>query len=408
MTKYSLNVESLLPNGNVDYDFTLIINDKKYMINSLIASTHSKKLFNLFFEDPIATECSIKGPNGDYGEVINFLNGNKINPSPYNAIFLFSVSNILQSTDLFEIVRDSLTEPLDPTDALNLCQESFQNRMDCEYFAKIVALSFNSMVSSNKLPSNIDHSILDIILQNCTPDNDIDPTLLKNYLDSTTNIIDNPNDRLLSLYPFSICTIEQINTLLNTKGFNINKVKDTLLKRTLTSNCRVDNFSIYSPIPGKLLEGIIHLFQTPEVTCSSSYKEGYDPTVLLEKEDPSSPSKKYYCSKGGPNEWIQFKFNSYGINVTKYAIKSWYGASNKVSPSSWVLYGREGDSDWEIIDSRDDQTCLCQDGHEEVFDVTENKNFYTSIKLEQLKTYNQRNKVFAIAGFELFGKVKHL
>lgn len=409
MTRFSLNIPKLLPNDFVEKDFTIIINDRKYMINSLIAATHSKKLYNLFLEDPIATEYSIKGPVGDYNIVINFLNGIKIEPSPLNALFLLSVANILQSSDLFETVTSSLTEPLNIADVLELCKEAYANQMNCDYYADIIALSLNSLIKQDKLPKDLDHAIIDIILQSAKSKNDlIDPVLLKKFINSVININEHPNDRHVCSYPFSICSQDEISALINSKKFNINKVKDILLKRALTSNCRVNNLSIYTTIPGKALDGIIHLFEAPEITASSFYGKGFEPEILLEKEQASSSPRSYYCSKGGPNEWLMFKFNGCSINATKYTIRSWYGASNKVAPSSWEFYGSADGVTWDLLDRRKDETCLCQDDHEELFTVTENESFYTMFKLVQLKSLNHRNTVFAISGFEIFGKVKHL
>ena len=76
-------------------NFNLILNNNKYTINPIIASTFSELIRSQIFQDPFFDELSIKIPEGNYNELISYLIGKEISINSENSIFLLESASIL-------------------------------------------------------------------------------------------------------------------------------------------------------------------------------------------------------------------------------------------------------------------------------------------------------------------------
>ena len=390
--------------NSVKKDFDLIVNGKKFPICSLIASRNSRFLFNLFIEDPAASQIEISLPNGDFSPVCEYLNTENIKISPENYLYLLHASNILQSDDLQSRVLSSCD--LTSNEALDLIIEAFQNDMDCKKFGNVIGSKLGLLLKDehDKMKS-LSPEILEIILQSNYQN--VDPFVLKEFLLEKAKETKDPNFRLIPYYPFPVFKQDEIRNLLKTPKFNINQIRSVLIKRSQGTEIKVNASLVYIPIEGKELDGIIHLFYKPLIKASSVYSDKYKPEILL--ENPSKDPNAYYCSETGPEVTLDFDFEKRPITLEKYALRSWSGASNQVAPQSWKLLGfDEEKNDWVTLHSVENNTSLCEDSKIQIFTIDAEPKPYSQFRFQQIRCCNARNRVLALSGIEFFGKVRQI
>ena len=395
MTKLSIPVSQLLSSIEIEKDFEIVSDGARYQVSSFFASRLSRKLFQLFIEDPLATEIELQLPAGDFTSVADFLNTGKINVTPENCVFLLHCSHILksdklQSTALLSAPTFSLK------DAVVLMKEAFENDMDCKKYAEFICKNFKDFLADSSAVSMLNDDAIELIFRSGSVHSE--PRNVKTFIDSRVSVSKNTNNRLIAYIPLYVCSPEEITSIISQPGFNINRIRSLLVKRS-HSNIKTNSTSVYIALPDRYLEGIIHLFRKPVVRASKCVP-GYEPDVLLGNDE-----KSYYCSAEGPEAFIEFDFGEYHIIAEKYAMKSWSGAKNRVAPRSWSLSGSNDGKTWKVLHEVNDSNILFSDSHIELFPLKESTESFTMFRIQQKLCGNARNRVFALAGFEIFGKV---
>ena len=385
-------------------DFDLIVNGSKFPICSLIAARNSRFLFNLFLEDPAASEIEIKLPNGDFNVICEYLNTEKINISPDNYLFLLHASNILQCDDLQSKILT--TNVVSAEEALDLIVEAYENDMDCKYYSNIIGSIIGSLMKEHRdKVKKLSPEILEIIFRSNYQN--IDPFILKEFLLEKSKEVNDPNFRLIPYYPFPVFSKDEIRAILTTPNFNINQIRSVLIKSSQGTEIKVNTSFVYVPIEGKELDGIIHLFHKPLIKASSVYSDKYKPEILL--ENPSNDPNAYYCSETGPEVTLDFDFEGRPITLEKYALRSWSGASNQVAPQSWKLLAYDEElKDWVTLHEVKDCDSLCDDLKIQIFTIEGEHKQYSQFRFQQIRCCNARNRVLALSGIEFFGKVRQI
>ena len=384
-------------------DFIIKVNGKEFPICSLKAARNSRLIYNLLIEDPVAAEIDITLPEGDFSTIFNYLNSEHIQVSPENHIYLLHCAHILQSDDLQSKVLAQSN--LSYADALELISEAFQNDMDCTFYGNLISLQLGLILTSTpeKLKA-LSPEILEIILRSSSQH--CEPNLLKQFLLEKASEFNQPNFRLIPYYPYSVFDTEEIRNIINSPQFNINQVRSILLKRAESSNINAEKWNIYKVIEGNELMGIIHTVHRPIITASSCYNSDFNPQILL--NDPTKDPKAYYCSETGPEVTLDFDFGNNLIILQSYSLRSWSGASNQVAPMTWKLFGYdEEEKNWELIDEVKNCHLLAEDLKTQVFNVENTPEPYSKFRFQQIKCCNARNRVLALSGFEIFGKISH-
>jgi hypothetical protein len=108
-----------------------------------------------------------------------------------------------------------------------------------------------------------------------------------------------------------------------------------------------------------------------------------------------------------PNSWLQFDFKDRSVSISSYSMKSRYDGYH--IPRSWVLEGKNDDTDWTELDRHDNDNTI-QGGHAfHNFKCPSRcdgcMHMYRYIRLRQTNVNSNGNNHLLFCNFEVFGRI---
>lgn len=101
--------------------------------------------------------------------------------------------------------------------------------------------------------------------------------------------------------------------------------------------------------------GNVHDNGTIVVTSSSVFSNDYHPKNAVDFNNNS----KFFCSANQPNSWICYDFKDRKVQPSFYTIRTRIdGDATHHHPKFWVIEGSNDESDWKVLDTRNDITSL--------------------------------------------------
>jgi hypothetical protein len=143
--------------------------------------------------------------------------------------------------------------------------------------------------------------------------------------------------------------------------------------------------------------GNVHDKGSVEIAASSVSGEHAD---LGEKDS-------YFCSQGGPDEWISCDFKALRIEPTHYAIRTWEMGPNYGHLKNWAVEGSDDGAMWTEIDRRENNNDLNDKATVKTFAVVRSGSF-RRIRLRQTGPNHRGNNYLFLSAFEIFGAIAGL
>ena len=221
-------------------NFTIINSGKKYLCNSLIASSFSNSIYNLLMSNCIANQIEIDAGEGPMEIVIDFLNGKDVEIPKENSLFILNAAVELGIDSLIQKI-DSHYLNLTPKQSLDLALKAFNKGISIDIFTKTIAEGFEELIKMNAF-ENIPEVIIDMILK--TRLVKLPPTQLISFLFKYFNFATNPTHRLAKYYPFTHISKDVATKLLNRENVNINRFFSL---PTISQEERIDRHLVYIP-----------------------------------------------------------------------------------------------------------------------------------------------------------------
>lgn len=134
---------------------------------------------------------------------------------------------------------------------------------------------------------------------------------------------------------------------------------------------------------------------------SSVLSNGYPPSNVVIYENQN---KYFICDQNEPNPWICFEFKENKIIPTNYQIRS--NNSNGCHPKSWLIEGSNDNSNWEVLDSKENCSILNGNNIPHLFSINnENSKEFRYIRMKLEGKAWCGNYHLELDSFELYGKL---
>lgn len=110
------------------------------------------------------------------------------------------------------------------------------------------------------------------------------------------------------------------------------------------------------------------------------------------------------------NSWLKFDFLNRKVHPTYYSIKTWELAKGNFHLKTWVIEGSntDRDSDWKILDSRKNETCLDSSFAENTFKIQTNlddNEYFRYLRIRQNGLNSRKTDQLVVGSMEFFGTI---
>lgn len=133
------------------------------------------------------------------------------------------------------------------------------------------------------------------------------------------------------------------------------------------------------------------------ITSCSSTHSGLNSNNVLQNNN------LIFHSQNVPNSWIMIQFSLAKILISGYILRSRYDSDGH-HPQNWTLEGLVDDNQWNLLDSKTNQTCLCG-LNKEVFFSCDGKDYFSHFKFTQTGQNSSNCNYFTIAYIEFSGHI---
>jgi hypothetical protein len=116
-------------------------------------------------------------------------------------------------------------------------------------------------------------------------------------------------------------------------------------------------------------------------------------------------SEKGFCSTNRSNQWFRLDFKNNSVYITHYSILSRKDVGiGQHHPKSWVIETSIDGDLWEIIDTREDDNHLNNEGKEYTFTI-ENPKWGKYFQLRQTGVTHRNDHYLTFTNIEVFGRI---
>lgn len=454
-TLSSSGLQNIIFNSKIDSDFRFIFNDTEIQMKNIFAEFISPKVSRIHYSDPTVNFICLdedktyseifdqelfdvfkKISSGipveideQMGRKIRFLSVCIENEDIYNKINeLFPMTNIASNID-------SCIEYFEHLDAYNKLSNLFNFSLDNDQLIKSLSSQFYLIEPSKikKLPKPLLYSIVSNENLKIT-----DEDSLLDFCDEIfSNELNEDDQHFYDKYTF----YELINfKLLSEKKFNEFIMGLELSEMSNEIWCKLRNMIICKPNkekrrhnpryhkkieskgicydnnPDNRFKGIIHHLCNGEyskikrdriikVYCSSYYssnQNAYDEYHAVNFE-----SRDSYWSSNKADSCLTYDFKERKINPSSYSIRSnFYGDKGWNHLKNWQIEGSNDNSQWDVLDSRENEMSLDGRGLENTFDIhSDNDEFYRYLRIKITGLDSNNEFILALSALEYFGDI---
>jgi hypothetical protein len=208
--------------------FPIIYDNRKYLVNPIVAATLSHKLAYLFQSDPLVSEFAYETDlKGDFEPARQCLNGAPVKFDGAAAPFLLSVAAELQIEALACAAASSVPQEALAANGFQLLRAVYDSGINCDAVMGAVAARFEKLDLA--VLKSLPVAILDAILRSPALLVENRPRLLA-FLRDVFDWRAAPNHRLAKFLPFSIMEEADAASILENPRLNLNTMKYALLR----------------------------------------------------------------------------------------------------------------------------------------------------------------------------------
>lgn len=373
-----------------------IINKKKsYGINSFVASTKSKYIYDLITEDISIDTIHTHFDTSHLIPIIQFLNGKQADLSKPDedhlkiAIF-FSIQTLVDS--IFVDIGKSYTN----SKLIKLIYKMYKNKLNLSNaIAFLCCKQVENTISGPELKDLLDYPLdfICIFLQN--PYFEVKDSEKTEYM---LNILNKDKSAIKILKYFDLVDLSnpELRKIVSNPQTNINYLRKSLLTPSISSKIKFTTLR-FDYNPDSPNNGILHS-QVKFTISASEFHPNHGPECVLAYDD------SYYCSTTGPLAYILFDFTPATIEPVGVLLRSWAHGSNKVVPNTIrVSVGFQSQELKSYIIRLKEQ--LLGDKKMYYVEFPKNIEMCSMIQIEQTECLHPVKQVFALSFVEFFGKI---
>lgn len=442
----SSGLKNLNPKINPENNFNFIFGDHQITINNISAEFISPAVSRLHYADPTIDTIYFENKlNGitfteDVLSLIKLIsNGYSISINEEQSIQLKIISIFLENEELLSALNKLFADDINETNIdhyltnINLLYQTSYSQSIFNYTniinfisshfylideTKLIQLPISilySIISNENLTIKSEDSLFDFIekyFNQNGEEKESDLNIFSFYEEiEFTELSENKLNKFIQF----ISPSEISNKLwqkLN-KFFFIKRTDDHLNKNRYLYQGRQLEFDVNNR---KKFEGIIdHLTKdcggnvsdkgVVKVTSSSSCGASYGPKNIVDIHDKNH----YFESANFANSWLKYDFVDRKVHPTHYSLRSRHeGGRGCNHLMSWVIEGSnsDNDSDWKILDTRQNVTCLDDKNASHTFDIQENLSpdeSYRFLRIRQTGRDSRGYYHLILSALEFFG-----
>lgn len=395
-------------------DFTFVVGGKEYPSNKFLASYISPAITRILISDIDANRFVIDIDDTDcfFESIISLLNGNVIQITDNNILFLMQIAKIFENDEMMESFSMHIPS-LHEGNAIDLYLQRLKYNLETSQVVQFIASNFSKVhrdslmkLNPTQLADIIGNDSLHIkdedsffqILLDYINENGPDSIFLLGYVNLPCL-----HEDLIPLY-IQMITPDNINAMIwesicsrlqfevNLKPKKKKKFKDTIEQETEKE---------------KMFEGILNRmrsepnFKKNVKITASSYKT--DNMYILTNRNKEG----YWSSFNVPNSWIKFYFKTKLIKLEEYSLETADLPPGKGHMVSWVLEASNDDTNWFTLDTQYNYSLHEGNMAASTFPC-DNSGFYRYFRIKQCGLNDKGDDKMILKAVEFFGRMKSI
>ena len=397
-------------------DFTFKVGEHEYHVPKALALFISPRITDECVEKRSLNEFEIKmdDSNHEFNLIMDLLSGGSITISEMNATYLLQIGKELQNQDIIQIVNSFLATPLSSNNVFIRLKQKTIFGEDVSSEIAYIASNF-SKIDTEDL-KQLDNNTLLTIFQSQKFCLDSESFLFEFIIQIINERGDSAKYLLESVY-FENLNDSDMEILWNyvsmpeLKGHMMESIKRRLSHQPLSDDISAKRYSMEirklfyttNPFSGifdyltKTFKGNPHSKNIIEIIPSSSSSSSNYVRLLDYNWD------NYWASSNRPNSYIRFNFKQYKVKINAYTLKSRSESPGGGHPKSWVIEGSNDGSSWEVIDTRDNDSCINGSRLVHTFTFPNISKPYQYVQMKLTSQNHRGDNFFNLTNIELFG-----